>query len=870
MAAAEVLASWGAALAALNSSAGSKTCLQTCESFGPGSLEADSRQPDHAGHHRPDTTRRLSFPQSAPQDALGDPSRTSSPLSGRAPEAAPSQSSSNPHYVLGSAICLTALVHAGGKEEAAAGQQLLACINALPLCGGQAALPITQSFVGQLVALMLHLNRVLASPSVAGDLKRGISTAMLRLLAHSAGLIDSLPGSHSSHSPGADSPESVTPRAAGEWPISAPLRAAVAKIALGHQCPIEQAPTDSQAAADAQPAVAAENPPAPTTGQLSPAGSRRPDISPSLLGDNLAGPGGAARSGVNGAIPGASELKKAPPRFSAMSSDGVPGGGLLDSNPLDRPGTPSGGWGSAMLQHAGSGRHSPGTSVESGSRSRRASADSNWKVQKHNNRNTAIELLLEIAQAALSLALQGIVRPAVPMQVVASCLMSLQPVLAAEPSIPANTYALISGVVAMAGSLADNADRQASGQGGGEPWLWDLFHNLAPPMSGSRAPRSQHFPSPEQVCRMALEAACGLLEAAWSSGQVAAVEAALLPLQALGGSTSLDRPPSFSSPCQQQALVLLTGRLVTQLQGQEQLLQVALPMLVAAWNNSMAVPPVYACLAHTLATVGIVCAKSDQRWAFEQGALAKSLALLGEACCTLNASYRLELESRLLALFAKMGFAASSTASEQTSAADLASLVSAIATTRPLSQAGSPEVQGLQGALLADTVLSRCRSEDTQLVKAHRVLWLYIAVFDLAGLAGEAAPASRRRQEAVRAAIGRLAASAPICLLVGLQASSERLEAELWERLQFLGRLGTSKSLLASLRTAMGGYPFPQPATQSPAWLAHLLITAYANRCQAVLAPPATNPQNVPVWPLLFQIHCLLACLQLFNPLLQR
>ena len=78
---------------------------------------------------------------------------------------------------------------------------------------------------------------------------------------------------------------------------------------------------------------------------------------------------------------------------------------------------------------------------------------------------------------------------------------------------------------------------------------------------------------------------------------------------------------------------------------------------------------------------------------------------------------RLELESRLLALFAKMGFAASSTASEQTSAADLASLVSAIATTRPLSQAGSPEVQGLQGALLADTVLSRCRSEDTQLVK---------------------------------------------------------------------------------------------------------------------------------------------------------
>lgn len=89
------------------------------------------------------------------------------------------------------------------------------------------------------------------------------------------------------------------------------------------------------------------------------------------------------------------------------------------------------------------------------------------------------------------------------MQVVASCLMSLQPVLAAEPSIPANTYALISGVIGMAGSLADNADRQnaAMGTGGGDPWLWDLTHNLAPPLPGSRAPRSQHFPSAEQVLR---------------------------------------------------------------------------------------------------------------------------------------------------------------------------------------------------------------------------------------------------------------------------------------------------------------------------------------------------------------------------------
>ncbi|RYF40119.1 MAG: hypothetical protein EOO38_22350, partial [Cytophagaceae bacterium] len=70
------------------------------------------------------------------------------------------------------------------------------------------------------------------------------------------------------------------------------------------------------------------------------------------------------------------------------------------------------------------------------------------------------------------------------------------------------------------------------------------------------------------------------------------------------------------------------------------------------------------------------------------------------------------------------------------------------------------------------------------LTQAHRVLWLYIAVFDLAGLGGQAA---RKGLEGVQAAIGRLAASAPTCLLIGQQASSERLEAELWERLQYLG-----------------------------------------------------------------------------------
>ena len=42
-------------------------------------------------------------------------------------------------------------------------------------------------------------------------------------------------------------------------------------------------------------------------------------------------------------------------------------------------------------------------------------------------------------------------------------------------------------------------------------------------------------------------------------------------------------------------------------------LQVALPLLLAAWTRSAAMPSVHACLAHTLADVAIACAKFDHR-----------------------------------------------------------------------------------------------------------------------------------------------------------------------------------------------------------------------------------------------------------------
>lgn len=64
-----------------------------------------------------------------------------------------------------------------------------------------------------------------------------------------------------------------------------------------------------------------------------------------------------------------------------------------------------GGWGSGVLHQASPERLSPVGSA--GGRSRRQSGEASPKQQRVTNRHAAIELILEIAQAALSLALQG-------------------------------------------------------------------------------------------------------------------------------------------------------------------------------------------------------------------------------------------------------------------------------------------------------------------------------------------------------------------------------------------------------------------------------------------------------------------------------
>ena len=64
-----------------------------------------------------------------------------------------------------------------------------------------------------------------------------------------------------------------------------------------------------------------------------------------------------------------------------------------------------GGWGSGVLQQGSPERASPAGST--GARSRRQSGEATSKQQRGTNRHAAIELVFEIAQAALSLALQG-------------------------------------------------------------------------------------------------------------------------------------------------------------------------------------------------------------------------------------------------------------------------------------------------------------------------------------------------------------------------------------------------------------------------------------------------------------------------------
>lgn len=181
---------------------------------------------------------------------------------------------------------------------------------------------------------------MLASSAVSGDLKRGISTAMLRLLAHSSGVIDgSHPAAHHAHTPGGEALESVSPRAAAEeWPISGPLRAAVAKIALGHQRPIDPSPTVNPSGTSGSSADAAGNLLAPTRSGTGAATTHlgSSGAAPALL---LQPPGPTANGGVGTGVGtigsgGGAGNELISPSGDTRKATGISGDGAEDATGL--------------------------------------------------------------------------------------------------------------------------------------------------------------------------------------------------------------------------------------------------------------------------------------------------------------------------------------------------------------------------------------------------------------------------------------------------------------------------------------------------------------------------------------------------------
>lgn len=117
----------------------------------------------------------------------------------------------------------------------------------------------------------------------------------------------------------------------------------------------------------------------------------------------------------------------------------------------------------------------------------------------------------------------------------------------------------------------------------------------------------------------------------------------------------------------------------------------------------------------------------------------------------------------------------------------------------------------------------------------RRQLWLYVGVYDFAGLQAQAPPAGTNGRSASfgagarwppewRAALGRVAAVTPL-LIVGWEQSKpdemlENLSSEFGSRLAKLGSAGTPAALMAALQAVLGpgtvGPQLPAPMVGQP------------------------------------------------------
>jgi len=491
---------------------------------------------------------------------------------------------------------------------------------------------------------------------------------------------------------------------------------------------------------------------------------------------------------------------------------------------------------------------------------------------------TACDLVLEAMEASLAtvwqagddtatggraLALAGALARAAPPLLVA----------AAERGVDASLDAAerVHALMRSAARLAD----EVAGEGGGDgaPWTWDVVG--APP----RAPgRALHPLDPSEDLTDALSSALtAALAAAWSAGPSGrdAVKAALVPLADLDAGGG-------ASPAEQQAELLTAGRLAARLAGDADLLSVAVPLLSES-GVAGAAPAARAAAAHVSACLAALAARSGASWAYDAqvdaltkayrapggvgrpllhggdpdspaaGSLAAALVTLAIGLNGAPPAARRDALVRLLALFADAGAAARSDGD----VADLAALLPAIAAVADAVWLDQEQV-GAE-AMWTDAEATPAakagkgvgkagppppppsflhHASDADMVKAFRLLWLYVGVHGLAGVVGRSDCAATASASATLASCGAIAAVTPQLAVLG-EGESAKLVAELGARVDRLGAAVAARAAAAIARLVGApppGAPYLGPGEPATRTL-HVLSVACLELARSELAP---------------------------------
>lgn len=404
-------------------------------------------------------------------------------------------------------------------------------------------------------------------------------------------------------------------------------------------------------------------------------------------------------------------------------------------------------------------------------------------------------------------------------------------------------------------------------------WAWDV----ASPLDREDRLHPAKLPA-ECLLRVAMEAFAVLFATAWTF-QSSDVRNAFIPLAT-----------AFS---EKESVMLLLGRLMNVVEGDEEISRLLLPLLTdtLAARAAELDARTYAVAAHTLASMAASCAQGGNQWGYRlvvdlliklykypqfsisasllfgkssslleavggspsapqvphlgkrrvPGALSFALKVLAEGLGTASLHYRKDYCRRLLSLFSDFALLLPN----ESYIRDLGALLPAIAAVLPtLKEKKRPSSAATGGVALSSTslsldTLSSLQDEGRTFNASLRHLWLYSSIYDFGMIAGGVGQSEGAWPSTWPQALSSIASATPVLILGSEQQKTEAfledisVEYESW--LVKLRKRGEGTSLMKQLYKLIGS-PAVGGSLSAPL-AAHVLSIAYKSQCMAFYHP---------------------------------